>query len=92
VLVSPGQVVPFVRKLDRLGRALRQLVNTVHDLTARRIGFTVLTGHGASIDTTSPGGAPVFGIFLLSAPDRSVFPQQTLGGRWRKIDIIGILK
>ena len=57
----------FVGKLDRLGRDLRHLVNTVHDLTARGIGFKVLTGHGASIDTTSPGGKLVFGIFAALA-------------------------
>src|SRR4051812_33828940 len=43
-----------VWKLDRLGRNLRHLVNVVHDLTARGVGFKVLSGHGASIDTTSP--------------------------------------
>jgi hypothetical protein len=37
-------------------RDLRYLVNTVHDLTVRGIGFKVLTGRGASIDTTFPGG------------------------------------
>src|SRR3954468_4476599 len=52
-----------VWKLDRLGRNLRHLVNTVHELTGRGIGFRVLTGHGATIDTTSPGGKLVFGIF-----------------------------
>jgi hypothetical protein len=57
----------FVGKLDRLGRDLRHLVNTVHDLTARGIGFKALTGHGASIDTTSPGGTLVFGIFAALA-------------------------
>src|SRR5215472_14509807 len=57
----------LVWKLDRLGRDLRHLVNTVHDLTARGIGFKVLTGHGASIDTTSPGGKLVFGIFAALA-------------------------
>ena len=35
-----------VWKLDRLGRDLRHLVNTVHDLVERGIGFRVLTGHG----------------------------------------------
>ena len=49
-------------KLDRLGRDLRHLINTVHDLTQRGIGFKVLTGHGASIDTTTPAGKLVFGI------------------------------
>ena len=43
-----------VWRLDRLGRNLRHLVNTVHDLTKRGVGFKVLTGHGASIDTTTP--------------------------------------
>ena len=33
-------------KLDRLGRNLHHLVNTVHDLTARGIGLKVLTGQG----------------------------------------------
>src|SRR4051812_20260956 len=56
-----------VWKLDRLGRDLRHLVNTVHDLTARGIGFKVLTGHGARIDTTSASGKLVFGIFAALA-------------------------
>src|SRR6516225_6271564 len=45
-----------VWKLDRLGRNLRHLVNTVHGLTKQGVGFKVLTGHGASIDTTTPAG------------------------------------
>src|SRR3954468_20349296 len=40
-----------VWKLDRLGRDLRHLVNTVNELTSRGVGFKVLTGHGAMIDT-----------------------------------------
>ena len=40
-------------KLDRLGRDLRHLVNTVGELTTREIGLRVLTGEGASIDTTT---------------------------------------
>src|SRR5450755_3680227 len=43
-----------VWKLDRLGRNLHHLVNTVHDLTARGVGLKVLTGQGAAIDTTTP--------------------------------------
>src|SRR5260370_29310477 len=46
-----------VWKLDRLGRDLRHLVNTEHDLT----------GRGARIDTTSPSGKLVFGIFAALA-------------------------
>ena len=52
-----------VWKLDRLGRDLHHLVNTVHDLTARGIGLKVLTGQGAAIDTTTSAGKLVFGIF-----------------------------
>jgi DNA invertase Pin-like site-specific DNA recombinase len=54
-------------KLDRLGRDLRHLVNTVHDLTARGVGLKVLTGHGAAIDTTTAAGKLVFGIFAALA-------------------------
>jgi DNA invertase Pin-like site-specific DNA recombinase len=56
-----------VWKLDRLGRNLRHLVNVVHDLTTRNVGFRVLTGQGASINTTTPSGKLVFGIFASLA-------------------------
>ena len=56
-----------VWRLDRLGRDLRHLVNTVHDLTLRGVGLTVLTGHGAAIDTTTASGKLVFGIFAALA-------------------------
>ena len=70
-----------VWKLDRLGRDLRHLVNTVHDLTARGIGFKVLSGHGASIDTTSPGGKLVFGIFAALAEfERELIVERTKAG------------
>ena len=71
----------LVWKLDRLGRDLRHLVNTVHDLTARGIGFRVLTGHGASIDTTSPSGKLVFGIFAALAEfERELIVERTKAG------------
>ena len=58
----------LVWKLDRPGPYnLRHLINTVHDLTARCVGFKVLTGHGASINTTTPKGKLVFGIFAALA-------------------------
>jgi DNA invertase Pin-like site-specific DNA recombinase len=70
-----------VWKLDRLGRNLRHLVNTVHDLTARGVGFKVLTGHGASIDTTSPSGKLVFGIFAALAEfERELIVERTKAG------------
>ncbi len=71
----------FVAKLDRLGRDLRHLVNKVHDLTARGIGFKVLSGHGASIDTTFPGGKLVFGVFAALADfERELIIERTKAG------------
>lgn len=54
-------------KLDRIGRDLRHLVNTVLDLGDKGIGFKVLTGQGAEIDTTTAAGKLVFGIFAAMA-------------------------
>ena len=68
-------------KLDRLGRNLRHLINTVHDLTARGVGFKVLTGHGASINTTTPEGKLVFGIFAALAEfERELVSERTKVG------------
>lgn len=70
-----------VWKLDRLGRDLRHLINTVHDLTARGIGLKVLTGHGAAIDTTSAAGKLVFGIFAALAEfERELISERTVAG------------
>ncbi|HMB06334.1 MAG TPA: recombinase family protein [Isosphaeraceae bacterium] len=59
--------VLVVWKLDRLGRSLRHLVNTAQDLAERGIGFKVLSGQGAEIDTTTAAGKLVFGIFAALA-------------------------
>lgn len=78
--LRPGDTL-IVWKLDRLGRDLRHLVNTVHDLTTRGIGFKVLSGHGASIDTTSPSGKLVFGIFAALAEfERELIVERTRAG------------
>jgi DNA invertase Pin-like site-specific DNA recombinase len=70
-----------VWKLDRLGRNLRDLVNTVHDLTQSGVGFKVLTGHGAAIDTTTPSGKLVFGIFAALAEfERELISERTKAG------------
>ena len=52
-----------VWKLDRLGRDLCHLVNTVQGLAERSIGFQVLSGQGADIDTTTASGKLVL-VFL----------------------------
>jgi DNA invertase Pin-like site-specific DNA recombinase len=70
-----------VWKLDRLGRDLRHLINTVHDLTARGVGLKVLTGHGAAIDTASAAGKLVFGIFAALAEfERELISERTVAG------------
>jgi DNA invertase Pin-like site-specific DNA recombinase len=68
-------------KLDRLGRDLRHLVNTVQDLADRGIGFKVLAGQGANIDTTTAGGKLVFGIFAALAEfERELIRERTRAG------------
>lgn len=70
-----------VWKLDRLGRNLRHLINTVHDLTARGVGLKVLSGHGAAIDTTTAAGKLVFGIFAALAEfERELISERTVAG------------
>ncbi|MFE1597473.1 recombinase family protein [Methylobacterium sp. ID0610] len=70
-----------IYKLDRLGRDLRHLVNTVHDLTSRGIGLKVLAGQGANIDTTTANGRLVFGIFAALAEfERELIVERTKAG------------
>lgn len=70
-----------VWKLDRLGRDLHHLVNTVHDLTARGVGLRVLTGQGVAIDTTTAAGKLVFGIFAALAEfERELISERTMAG------------
>lgn len=70
-----------VWKLDRLGRDLRHLVNTVQDLSERGIGFKVVTGQGADIDTTTASGKLIFGIFAALAEfERELIRERTMAG------------
>jgi DNA invertase Pin-like site-specific DNA recombinase len=70
-----------VWKLDRLGRSLPHLVNTVHGLMERKIGFRVLTGQGANIDTRTASGRLVFGIFAsLAEFERELIRERTIAG------------
>jgi DNA invertase Pin-like site-specific DNA recombinase len=70
-----------VWKLDRLGRNLKHLVNTVHDLSSREVSFKVLTGQGAQIDTTTAQGKLVFGIFAALAEfERELISERTKAG------------
>jgi DNA invertase Pin-like site-specific DNA recombinase len=73
----------IIWKLDRLGRSLRHLVNVVHDLTSRGVGLRVLTGQGAAIDTTTPAGKLVFGIFAsLAEFERDLISERPASPCW----------
>lgn len=70
-----------VWKLDRLGRSLKHLVETVDGLNERGVGLKVLTGRGAQLDTTSPSGRLVFGIFAALAEfERALIAERTRAG------------
>ena len=67
-----------VWKLDRLARSLKDLVEIIHDLNQRGVGFRSLT---ESIDTTSPGGRLVFHIFgALAEFEHSLIKERTIAG------------
>lgn len=78
--LQPGNTL-VVWKLDRLGRDLKHLVNTVDDLRKQDVGFKVLTGTGAQIDTTTPNGRLCFGIFAALAEfERELIIERTCAG------------
>src|SRR5690554_2478525 len=67
-----------VWRLDRLGRSLQHLIDTVNELDGRGIGFKSL---GENIDTTTPGGRLVFHIFgALAEFERELIRERTNAG------------
>ncbi len=73
--------VLVVWKLDRLGRSLIDLVSLVEELRIRGVGLQVLTGQGASIDTTRPEGRMIFGIMASMAEfERELIRERTRAG------------
>jgi DNA invertase Pin-like site-specific DNA recombinase len=97
--LQPGNTL-VVWKLDRLGRDLKHLINTVDDLNKRNVGFKVLAGAGAQIDTTTANGRLIFGIFAALAEFEAELIQERtkaglaaarargrLGGRPRKMTV-----
>lgn len=78
--LRPGDSL-VVWKLDRLGRDLQHLVTTVETLSKAGIGLKVLSGQGASIDTTTPTGKLIFGIFAsLAEFEREMIRERTMAG------------
>jgi DNA invertase Pin-like site-specific DNA recombinase len=57
--MRPGDTL-VVWKLDRLGRSLRHLTDTLGGLEDRGVGFRSLQ---EQVDTTTPGGRLVFHVF-----------------------------
>src|SRR3954451_22278880 len=67
-----------VWRLDRLGRSLRHLIDTITDLQERGVGFKSLT---ESIDTTTSSGRLVFNIFgSLAEFEREIIRERTNAG------------
>ena len=67
-----------VWKLDRLGRSLAHLVETVRELNARGVGFKSLQ---ENIDTTTSGGKLIFHIFAsLAEFERDLIRERTNAG------------
>jgi DNA invertase Pin-like site-specific DNA recombinase len=75
--LRPGDTL-VVWRLDRLGRSLRHLVDTVTGLADRGIGFRSLQ---EAIDTTTPGGKLVFHVFAALAEfERDLIRERTTAG------------
>lgn len=77
---GPGDVL-VAWKLDRLGRSTLDLVGLVEALKGRGVGLKVLTGEGASVDTTRPEGKLIFAVFAAFAEfERELIRERTRAG------------
>jgi len=75
--LRPGDIL-VVWRLDRLGRSLPHLIETIRGLAARGIGFRSLQ---EAIDTTTPGGRLVFHVFgSLAEFERDLIRERTMAG------------
>ena len=67
-----------VWRLDRLGRSLNHLIETITGLNNRHIGFKSIT---ENIDTTTSGGKLIFHIFgALAEFERDIIRERTQAG------------
>jgi DNA invertase Pin-like site-specific DNA recombinase len=67
-----------VWRLDRLGRSLTHLIDTITTLNNRKIGFKSIT---ENIDTTTSGGKLIFHIFgALAEFERDIIRERTQAG------------
>jgi DNA invertase Pin-like site-specific DNA recombinase len=75
--LRPGDAL-VVWRLDRLGRSLKHLIETITALHSRGIGFKSLT---EQIDTTTSGGKLIFHIFgALAEFERGIIRERTQAG------------
>ncbi len=75
--IRPGDTL-VVWRLDRLGRSLKHLIETITTLHDRQIGFKSIT---ENIDTTTSGGKLIFHIFgALAEFERDIIREQTQAG------------
>ena len=75
--VRPGDII-VVWKLDRLGRSLKHLIETVNLLLQKDVGIKSLND---PIDTTTPQGRLVFNLFAsLAEFERDVIRERTQAG------------
>ena len=75
--MRPGDTL-VVWKLDRLGRSLRHLVETIQLMVSKDIGFKSLQ---ENIDTTTSGGKLVFHLFAALAEfERAIIRDRTHAG------------
>lgn len=75
--LRPGDTL-VVWRLDRLGRSMPHLIQTVTELGERGVGFCSLT---EAIDTTTPAGRLLFGIMAsLAEFERQVIRERTMAG------------
>ena len=67
-----------VWRLDRLGRSLKHLIETITDLNTRKIGFRSLT---EGMNTTTSNGRLIFNIFAsLAEFERDLIRERTNAG------------
>ncbi len=70
--------VLVVWRLDRLGRSLSHLIEVIHDLGQREVGFQSVS---ESIDTTTAGGRLVFHLMgAIAEFERSLITERTRAG------------
>jgi DNA invertase Pin-like site-specific DNA recombinase len=74
--IRPGDTL-IAWRLDRLGRSLRDLIDTIRDFESRRVGFRCLN---EAVNTTSSGGKLILQLFgALAKFERGLIRARTRG-------------